>query len=165
MACGGRRWQGDPSILRKRVLPDDEEVAIESEVSPIGVTVLTQASTVATHAVRFGGAASIGSHGVTKGVVMLNSRDSSAHSLSISPSLTKHLKLRSEVNQRLTLAIPQHANGDLQGEELRSMEDAEPSRFPTWCGSFEHTWVSKLGGVMVSEPGGGLPIAVGCERG
>jgi hypothetical protein len=79
--------------------------------------------------------------------------------------LAKHLKLRSGVNWRLTLAIPQRADGDLQGEELKSMEDAESSRFPTWCGSFECTWVSKLGGVMVSEPDGGLPIAVGYERG
>jgi hypothetical protein len=67
------------------VLPDDEDVAIESEVSLFGVTILTRASTVATHAVRFGSAALIGGHGMTKGAVMLNGRDSLPHSLYISP--------------------------------------------------------------------------------
>jgi hypothetical protein len=80
-AHGGRRWLGDPSLLREMVLPGNEEAGIGSEISPFSDTVQTRASTIVTRVVRFARAASIGGHGASKGTATSIGGVSMAHSV------------------------------------------------------------------------------------
>jgi hypothetical protein len=85
-AGGRRRWQGDPSSLRRPAILEDARAAIELEVSSFGDsgrgdTVQTQGiGTVATREQRLDRVTSIPGHGQTKGAEMQFHGDSTTPS-------------------------------------------------------------------------------------